>query len=303
MALDADHVVDRRRLKRRLTFWRVVAIVGVVAAVVTAVGRVYDLAGRETVARLTVGRLILDDPWRDDTLAGIAEDSNVRALLVRIDSPGGTVVGGESLFHSLRAVAARKPVVAVMGEVATSAGYMVALGADHIVARAGSLTGSIGVILQSADITGLLEKLGIKPEAIKSRPLKAQPNPLEPFSPEGREAVRMVIFDFFELFVDMVAERRKMPRQQALRLADGRVFTGRQAFSHGLIDQIGGETEARQWLDEIHGIAASLPIKDLRIEYEEELWRQFIEAVVGKALSSERLRLDGLVSLWHPAWR
>ena len=304
MAFDADHVVDRRRLKRRLTFWRVVAVVAVVAAVVAAVGRVYDLAGRETVARLTIGKLILEDPWRDDTLAEIAEDSSVRALLVRINSPGGTVVGGESLFHSLRAVAAAgKPVVAVMGEVAASAGYMVALGADHIVARAGSLTGSIGVILQSADITGLLEKLGIKSEAIKSRPLKAQPNPLEPFSPEAREAARMVILDFFELFVDMVAERRKMPRQQALTLADGRVFTGRQALSNGLIDQIGGETEARQWLDETHGISVSLPVKDLRIEYEEELWRQFIESVVGKVLSSERLRLDGLVSLWHPAWR
>ena len=113
----------------------------------------------------------------------------------------------------------------------------------------------------------------------------------------------MVILDFFELFVDMVAERRKMPRQQALTLADGRVFTGRQALSNGLIDQIGGETEARQWLDETHGISVSLPVKDLRIEYEEELWRQFIESVVGKVLSSERLRLDGLVSLWHPAWR
>ena len=300
MALDSDHVVDRRRLKRHLLLWRVAAIVATVAAVVAVAGGVRELTGGDHVARLTVKSLIFDDPWRDAALADVAQDSSAHALLVRIDSPGGTVVGGEALYHSLRAVAEKKPVIAMMGELATSAGYMTALGANRIVARAGSLTGSIGVIMQSADVTGLLDKLGIKPFSIKSRPLKAQPNPLEPLTEEARKATKAVVLDFFEFFVDLVVERRNMPRETVLGLADGRIFTGRQALASGLVDEIGGETQARQWLDDTHGIAASLPVRDVVVEHGEEFWRDVIGNALGKMLSSERLSLDGLVSLWHP---
>ncbi len=299
MSLDTDQAVDRRRLKRRLTVWRIAAVVAVVAAVVAAVGRMG--VGGNHVARLVVGGIILDDPWRDDALAGIAEDDTAKALIVRIDSPGGTIVGGEALYSGLRAVASKKPVVAVMGGTATSAAYMTALGADHILARAGSVTGSIGVIIQTADITGLLEKLGVKPEAIKSRPLKAQPNPLEPLTPKAREAARFVVMDLFEMFVDMIEERRNLPREKVLALADGRVFTGRQAVANGLVDALGGESDARRWLAQTHAIAASLPIKDVEIEHEGALWRDLIGGLVGKVLFSERLRLDGPISLWHPS--
>ena len=211
------------------------------------------------------------------------------------------MVGGEALYAGLRAVAGKKPVVAVMGGTATSAAYMTALGADHILARAGSVTGSIGVILQTADITGLLEKLGVKPVIIKSRPLKAQPNPLEPLTPEGREAAKVVVLDLFELFVDMVEERRNLPRDKVLALADGRIFTGRQAVANGLVDALGGEADARRWLAETHAIATSLPVKDVEIEHEGALWRDLIGGLLGKVLFSERLRLDGPISLWHPS--
>ncbi len=299
MSLDADQALDRRRLKRRLTFWRIAAVVAVVVAVVAAVGRVG--VGENHVARLVVGGIILDDPWRDDALAGIAEDDNAKALIVRIDSPGGTMVGGEALYTSLRAVAGKKPVVAVMGGTATSAAYMTALGADHILARAGSVTGSIGVIMQTADITGLLDKLGVKAETIKSRPLKAQPNPLELLTPEAREAARFVVLDLFEMFVDMVQQRRNLPRDKVLALADGRVFTGRQAVANGLVDALGGESDARRWLAETHAIATSLPVRDVEIEHEGALWRDLIMGLVGKVLFSERLRLDGPISVWHPS--
>ncbi len=300
MGLDSDHVVDRRRLKRRLLMWRVAAIVATVVAVVAVAGGVRELARGDHVARLTVESLIVDDPWRDAALAEVAQDSSARALLIRIDSPGGTVVGGEALYHSLRAVTEKKPVIAVMGELATSAGYMIALGANHIVARAGTLTGSIGVIMQSADVTGLLEKLGVKPYSIKSRPLKAQPNPLEPLTEEARQAAKAVVLDFFEFFVDLVSQRRDMPREAVLRLADGRIFTGRQALASGLVDQIGGEVQARHWLDETHGIAASLPVREVTVDHGEDFWRDAMGNALGKMLSSERLSLDGLVSLWHP---
>ena len=300
MALEADQILDRRRLKRRLGLWRVIAIVALVALVVGAIGRATVLPDRNYVARLSVDGIILDDPWRDAALESDAKKAKAKALIVRIDSPGGTMVGGESLYRSLRAVASHKPVVAVVGELATSAGYLTALGADHIVARAGSVTGSIGVMLQTADITGLLEKIGIKPEAIKSRSLKSQPNPLEPLTAEARAAAKAVVLDLFELFVDIVADRRQMPREGALELADGRVFSGRQALANGLIDELGGEPEARKWLDESRGVATALPVKDVRIKREDEIWREFVPDLVGKALFSERLRLDGVVSLWHP---
>ncbi len=303
MPLDSDHVLDRRRLKRHLAFWRIGAIVLLVALVIAVVGRLQGWTDASYIARFSVARLIVDDPERDRVLAAIAEDDDAKALIVRIDSLGGTVVGGEALYLSLREVAGNKPVVAVMGQVAASAAYMTALGADRIIARSGSLTGSIGVLLQTADITGLLEKIGVKPETIKSGPLKAQPNPLEPFTPAAREATRAVIRDVFEMFMDMVAERRNLSRDEVRKLADGRVFTGRQAISNGLIDALGGEPEARRWLAEKSGIPLTLPVKDVIIERDDGLWRELISETVGKTLVSELLRLDGLISVWQPeAW-
>lgn len=300
MSLEADQIVDRRRLKRTLTFWRILAVVALVAAALAVAGRVQGLKRGNHVARLVVEGLIFDDRARDQALLDLAADSDAKALIVSIDSPGGTIVGGEALYYSLRNVADSKPVVAVMGSTATSAGYMTALGADHIVARSGTVTGSIGVLIQTADITGLLDKLGIKPETIKSRPLKAQPNPLEPLSEEAREATRAVVLDLFEMFVEMVAERRDMPRDKVLALADGRVFSGRQALSNGLVDALGGESKARQWLAETHEIPESLPVRNIEVVHEDGVWRDFIGGLLGKTLFSERLRLDGVISLWHP---
>ncbi len=303
MSLDPDYVVERRRLKRRLTFWRVLGIVAAVAAVVAAAGRFDLIAHRDHVARIAIDGLILDDEARDEALADVAGNKKARALLVKIDSPGGTYVGGEALYQALRRVAAKKPVVAVMGTTATSAGYMTALAADHIVARASSLTGSIGVIMQTADITGLLDKLGIKPETVKSGNLKAQPNPLERFTPEARKATEAVIKDFFDQFVTLVAERRSMAKDKVLGLADGRVLSGRQALAQGLVDELGAEKEARKWLQETHKIADSLPIKDVEVKHDDQPWRDLLGSAVGKVLFSERLRLDGVLSVWHPDLR
>ena len=299
MSLNADHVVDRRRLKRKLTFWRLFSVAAAVAAVIAMTERVVD-GGGDYVARLDVSGLILEDRDRDKALDGVADNGKAKALIVYINSPGGTVVGGEVLYHRIRDVADKKPVVAVMGGTATSAGYMIALGADHIVAREGTITGSIGVLMQTADLTRLLEKLGIKPESVKSHPLKAQPNPLESFSEEAREVTREVVMDLFSMFVDMLSERRNIPRDQALKMSDGRVFTGRQAKGNGLIDAIGGESEARRWLLETHEIPDSIPVKNVEIKRQGQIWRDFVGTAIGKTLFPERLTLDGPISLWHP---
>jgi protease-4 len=300
MTLDPDLLLDRRRLKRRLALWRVVAIVALVAVVLVGYARYSGVLIRDHVARYDIEGIILDDADVLAALDEIAEDSRVKALIVHIDSPGGTFVGGEQLYDSLRKVAAKKPVVAVMGTVAASAGYMAAVASDWIFARQGTITGSIGVIMQTTDVTGLLENLGITTEAIKSAPLKATPSPLEPLTEEVRAASQAVIDDMYGLFIEMVAEQRGFEMSRVRALADGRVYTGRQAVANGLIDAIGGESEARDWLAAKRDISRDLPVIDVIVDSPSGGWLANARVLTQNMLLPERLTLDGLVSLWHP---
>jgi protease-4 len=286
MSLETDALIDRRRLKRRISLWRTLAVLSLIGAVLLGLSRTAaDAPWRKSyIARLDVDGLISEDRERDETLARIARDGAIRALIVHINSPGGTVVGGENLYRELRQIAEKKPVVAVMGTLATSAG-------------------SIGVILQTTDVTGLLAKLGIEAEAIKSAPLKAVPNPFEPLTEEGRQATRVLVMDMYDLFVDLVTERRQMPRDAVVQLADGRVYTGRQAVDNKLIDALGGEGEARDWLAAERDIARSTPVRDVKVDRKDDGLFGMARSIAGKALFSERLTLDGLVSVWHPDLR
>lgn len=301
MTMDTDRIIDRRRLKRSLTFWRIFGVVAVVAAGVALTAR-FDavLPDKPYVARLVVDGVIIDDADRNAALADIMDDDAAKALIVQIDSPGGTFVGGENLYRGIRRVAERKPVVAVIGNTGTSAAYMTAIGAERIFVREGTITGSIGVILQTADITGLLDKLGIKPETVKSDPLKAQPSPVEPFSTEARTMIEGVITDLHEIFVGLVSERRAMEPDTARKLADGQIFTGRQALAAGLVDAIGDERDARQWLADTAEVDIELPVADISPDDGIDEWHDMFSSMFGKALFSERLRLDGILALWHP---
>ena len=300
MSLDADYLVERQRLKRRLLLWRIVALVIIGGVALSTFTDIKNITGGDHIARLNVSGILVDDLDREQALDELKSDAEVLALIVRIDSPGGTVVGGEDLFRQLRRISAKKPVVAVFGNLGTSGAYMTALGADRIFAREGSITGSIGVILQSADVTGLLEKLGVKSISVKSSPLKAQPNPLESFSKDARKVTEALIQDLYSMFVDIVAKRRDMEPARARALADGRVFTGRQGVKVGLIDAIGGEEEARVWLSDVRKIGLTVPVRDVRTSKEKKIWRFLLEGIFGKTLFSERLTLDGPISLWHP---
>lgn len=303
MALDADYLIDRRRLKRRLSFWRGLGILAVLLAALAAFGRFSDIGGGDYIARHAVQGLIVEDVRRNRALAGIAEDDNARALIVRIDSPGGTVVGGESLYRSLRSVADRKPVVAVLGGLATSAGYMAAIGADRVVARRSTITGSIGVVMHTTEISGLLDKLGIGAETIRSGPLKAMPSGFEKLTDDGREVLQELIADSHRMFLDLVAERRGLEGAGLARVADGRVLTGRQAMDADLIDAIGGETDAVAWLEAEKGVAAGLPVRDVG---KPDRFARLLDRAASlgeRTIFSERLTLDGLVSVWHAGLR
>ena len=299
MALDADHLLDRRRLKRRLTLWRALAIIGALALIaVLFADRLSGYVAGPHVARLAIHGHIIDDRERIAALRRLAEDSRARALIIRLDSAGGTTQGAEELYLALREVAERKPVVAVIGALGASAAYLAALAADHIVARTTSLTGSIGVLVETAEFSDLLDSLGITTDTVKSGALKSEPSPLRPMSEEGRAALAAVVEDSYQWFVALVAERRHLDRADALALADGRIFTGRQALAAGLLDALGGEAEARDWLAETSGVSLGIPTRDIAIERREGLWRLLRSA--GKTLLPERLTLDGLVSIWQP---
>lgn len=303
MSLEPDLLADRRRLRGRLTLWRGLAIIALFGALalVFGSGARDALPGAQHVLRLPVSGTITEDRRVLEALDHAATDDNVRAVLVAIDSPGGTMAGGEALHGALARIAARKPVVAVMGATAASAGYMIAMPAQRVFARESTVTGSIGVLLQSVEISQLLERLGIQPQVIASGPLKDQPSLFRPLSDEGRAALNRVIGDLYSQFVAIVAAGRHMDPERVRTLADGRVFTGRQALEAGLIDAIGGEREARAWLAAERQIPESLPMRDVETRSRAERLLSSATESVTKTLLSEWLGVDAPRAVWQPA--
>jgi protease IV len=307
MITDAELIVERRRLKRRLTFWRVAAaliFVGALAALAMGQGGFGDKAKwNDHIARLRIDGFISGDQATLDLIDEIAKSAKVKGLIVRIDSPGGSTAGSEALYERLRLVAKDKPVVAVMDTVAASGGYIAAIAADHIVARGNTITGSIGVIFSFPEISGLLGTLGVRMEEIKSGELKAEPSPYKPISEKARAVSNEMVQDSFAWFKGLVAERRKLPPTTVDILADGRVYTGRQAVKVSLVDELGGEEKAVDWLIKEKKLSDKLEIADWALAPAGE---RSLLGFASRALGFGDLRLqklDGLVSVWHPDFK
>ena len=300
MTHDAETLVERQKLRRRLLFWRILFVVALIVVGILAFGRVQGEATGAYVALLDVNGVIESDRVRDEAIEDVAQDGNAKALILRINSPGGTFVGGEALFIALQRVAEKKPVVVVMDDVAASAGYMIAMAGEHIIARRGTITGSIGVIFPTTDVVDFFDNLGITFDNIKSDPLKANPSPFERTLPEARAWAQVVVDDMQKVFVGIVDDGRPNLDRAAIEvLADGRIYTGTQALENGLIDELGGEREARAWLLAQHDISEGLPVRN--VEVEEELpWYLEMVRETGKSVLPEPLTLDGLLALWQP---
>lgn len=319
MSLDSDVIVDRRRIRRKLTFWRViaalVAIVAVVGVGLKAAPSALSSSG--SIARVNIEGLIRSDQQRVEALERL-EKSTAAAVVVHINSPGGTTAGSEQLYDSLMRLKAKKPLVVVVDGLAASGGYIAALASDHIVAQQSSLVGSIGVLFQYPNFTELLKTVGVQVETVKSSPLKAAPNGYEPTSPEARAALDALVKDSYAWFRDLVQSRRGMNAAQLDKVADGRVFTGRQAVDLKLIDQLGDEKAAVAWLVAEKKVKADLPVQDFRLSPRfgdltflraaasltlnalglSGVARQIEQAGVVQAV--DRLSLDGMLALWHP---
>ena len=320
MSLDADAIVDRRRMRRKLTFWRATAVV--VALVAIGGGALFLVPGSRLmppgayISRIKIQGLIRGNQDRIDALERLGR-SRASAVIVHIDSPGGTTAGSEQLYSALRELQNKKPMVVVVDGLAASGAYIAALSADHIIANETSLVGSIGVLFQYPNFTDVLKTIGIKVEEVKSSPLKAAPNGFEPTSPEARAAIEAIVLDSYAWFKDLVKNRRKMDNGQLTRVADGRVFTGRQAVGLKLVDGLGNEKTALAWLEKEKKVPANTPVRDFSLQPRfGELSFLHVAAwtfeVVGLSAIAhrieewgavqavERLNLDGLLALWHP---
>jgi protease-4 len=312
--MDSSMIADRRRLRRKLGFWRIVAVLLIVALGLATYGYLLgdSATKRPHVAHITISGLITDDSELLDRLDAIEKNDAVKAVVVSISSPGGTTYGGERIFKAIRAISAKKPVVSDVRTLAASAGYMIATAGDLVIAGDSSITGSIGVIFQYPQVKPLLDKLGVSMEEIKSSPLKAEPSPFHPASEEAKAMINGMIVDSYGWFVDLVADRRKLPRDEVLKLADGTIFTGRQALKVKLIDQIGGNDEIRAYL------ATRKVDKDLpEIDWDKKSSTPFLLAGAASQLLTflgfgdlarsqdlggilpQKLLLDGLVSVWQ----
>lgn len=320
MSFDSDVIVDRRRIRRKLTFWRVTAALVAIAAVVaigatTSSGSLSGTSG--SIARVKIDGLIRSD---DDRVAALErlEKSSYAAVVVHINSPGGTTAGAEQLYDSLARLKAKKPLVVVVEGMAASGGYIAALSADHIVARQSSLVGSIGVLIQYPNLAELLKNVGVKVEEVKSSPLKAAPNGFEPTSPEARAALDALVKDSYAWFRGLVKDRRGYDDPSLDKVADGRVFTGRQAVALKLVDELGDEKTAVAWLVAKKAVKPDLPVRDYKLSPRlGDL--TFLRAMTGVALdavglsslaqkvtaggmlqSVDQLGLDGMLALWRP---
>lgn len=318
-AMDVDELLARRRLRRKLAFWRAFTLLVILLGGLGAFTWWNDggLLPRSSphVARVAIGGLIRNERERLEMLEDIGK-SGAEAVILTIDSPGGTVVGSAALYDGLRRLAEKKPIVAVVDGIAASGAYIAALGADHIVAPRNALVGSIGVIFQFPNFAELMKSVGVVYEEIKSTPLKAAPNMFDPPSEEARAAVRSLVEDSYDWFKGLVSERRLLSGDKLASASDGRVFTGHQALPLRLIDEIGDERTARDWLARERSVSKDLPIRDWHTKRvgDEFGWLRgtsirlmslvglgdLANLTIGAASDlAMQARLDGLLALWQ----
>src|SRR5919199_180213 len=210
MSVDAEMIADRRRLLRKLSFWRVLSILALIAADrgggLGRRGRSPVGGASQQIARISVDGFIAGSQRTSDLFKRVGDAGSVSGVVISINSPGGTTTGAEELYRGIRQLAEKKPLVAFVDGTAASGGYITAIAADYIVARETSLIGSIGVLFQYPDASRLLTTLGVQVEEVKSAPLKAEPSPFHATSPEARAALPQVVAETYGWFKGLVAD-------------------------------------------------------------------------------------------------
>jgi protease-4 len=298
MSISPDYLIERKHHKQSITRWKLFSLVLLLVVISlwggASSGNFMNLlksnsstpsSNQAYIARIKIHDIILDDLPRLEKIQTLIDDKNVKAIIVSINSPGGSVVGSETLYNKFKQAAKQKPVVAVLDSVAASGGYLAALGTNYIIAHNGTITGSIGVIIQTAEITELAKAIGVKFESFKSHPLKAAPNMTEKTSEEARESIMEVVYSTHEYFIDQVSISRNIPKERIRAIADGKIFSGQQAVQLGLVDMIGSYEDAVNWLHQKQNISKNLQIVDIELQFKEKLIDLLLDGVKGKISS------------------
>jgi protease-4 len=226
----------------------------VVSAVIALLSEGDGIALGEKVALVHVEGPILEAKSAVDEMKEYLSDPSIKAIVLRVDSPGGGVAASQEIFAIVKRAASEKSVVVSMGSVAASGGYYISAPATRILANPGTITGSIGVILEIPNVQGLMDKVGVRTEVIKSGKHKDLASAFRTMNDEDRRVLQNVIDDVYEQFIEDVADARDLGVDEVRRMADGRIYTGRQALELGLIDELGGLEEAIKLSAELTGI-------------------------------------------------
>jgi protease-4 len=301
-------LIENIYLKKRINRWRVIvfllAVIGILM-LPSKKGGLKNVSGlrnmQDYVARITIEGHVTENNKRLKNLERLALNPNVKAVILHIDTPGGTFVGGEALYHSLNYLASKKPLVATMGTMATSVGYMISLPAERVFAYRGTITGSIGVFVQAPDFSELTKKLGVNFITVKSGKFKTTLSPFEPTTDEGKRTIEAAINDSYITFIDFIVKQRKLEKDKLLEIADGRIYTGNQAVDLNLIDEIGDQKTALNWLQKNKKIGENLAIKDVDLVKDKIFLEKYkLNSLINEFfLGKMQMSLAGLISIWQ----
>lgn len=303
MEIQPDTLVAQRRWRKQARFWRLAAVIITIVLVFFVFQNTsyYNkITVNEHIIRIRINGIIFDDILLTKSLESIANNPKIHAVILVIDSPGGTSLGGESIYRKLRMISkSGKPVVAIIRTMGTSAGYTVALGADRIYALKTSLVGSVGAIIRTADLTELMKKIGVRSQTYRSGKIKSFPSLVEKTPLEANILIQNAVNDVGDWFVQTTIDRRKLTKRKAKEVASGRIFTGRQALNYNLIDEIGEEKDALRWLWQEKGVKKGLAIIEAENERTPVKLPNIFYSIIEKNLNKGILSLDGLLSVWQ----
>ena len=242
-----------------LTFSSVVVSAMVVLTFLFALGtRDSEFEFGEKVGIIEINGIIADSKNVLDHIKRFREDDAIKAIVIRINSPGGAVGPSQEIFREIRKTSSTKKVVASMGTIAASGGYYIAAGADGIVANPGTITGSIGVIMGFTNYEDLLQKIGLVPVVIKSGEYKDIGSPVRKMKPEEKKILQDFARKIHKQFIRDIVQGRKMDPEKVRSLADGRIFTGEESKELGLVDRIGNLEDAIEWAGRLGGIEGQI---------------------------------------------
>ena len=277
-------------MKKVLIFFAIVFVVIVVLSLILTVSHKIPLG--EKVALVRVTGVIIDSTEVIEELKGYSKDASVKAIVLRVNSPGGGVAPSQEIYEELVKIKEKKKIVVSMGSVAASGGYYIASPADKIVANAGTLTGSIGVIMEIPNVSGLMEKIGVSTQVVKSGKHKDIASVFKTMTPEEKKILQTVLDDVHDQFIEDVSTARGMKSEDVRKLADGRIFTGRMAKEAGLVDELGNLQDAIMLAGELTGIEGEPEVIEKKDEFSffDLLKGEFRGRLMGNAFSGIQLK-------------